>query len=543
MDENLGFVASETDGAKGTALPGGAERLGLMGLLAASWLWAFMTCMPFWERDPNYAYGWSVPPLMAFFLWRRLSDLPAAAWTGLRSRTLPSIVTNRWILALPALGILPVEIYRNEYVQSGLFLWMANLWAVSVSLAAAGWLGGRRLLVAVSFPILFHLTAVPWPGAVALPVQQGLMGAVAQIVSSVLLWIGIPVTLQGAQLHLANGVVGIVEACSGIRSLQTSIMVGLAIGELQMLTRGRRIGLLGLGVFLAFITNLGRTFTLCWIMDRHGDKAMHAAHDPVGNVAMYSLLGLIYLGGRILETPEGVAPRTGESLTWSRRWRLLNWDSVPDFRPFLAAGVAMALFVHGWYFVLRVNARPQVSGVFTSRTQDQTAVVNHEFSDSVWRVLGADIGEQFDINSPDAPHGKVSVYHLFWKPGPKTLMALTHRPDTCMPGVGWTMRPDVGRTRIEFNGVPMDFLVFTFDRPDSKTSAIQIWGVWRNGKPVDMDYGRELRVHPEVYGLLPSGRHLMGIEILSAFVTFEGETPGLELFQQQLPKYFDIDKD
>ncbi len=513
-------------------------RWGFIGLLAASWLWAFFTCIPYWDRDPNYAFGWSVPPLMAFFLWRRLSDLPTSAWTGTDSKPVPWMLRNRWLIALAAFGVIPVEVFRNEFVQSTVFLYAVNLWAVGLSLAASGWLGGRRLAHASAFPILFFLTAIPWPGAIAQHIQQGLMKAVAEIVASVLLWIGIPVTLQGAQLHMDNGVVGIVEACSGIRSLQTSIMVGLAIGELHLLTRPRRIGLLGMGMMLAFVTNLGRTFTLCWVMERHGDKAMHDAHDPVGNVAMYSLIGLIYLAGRWLETPAVSQSASTPSLKWTDRWSRLNWDSVPDLRPLLVLGLALAAAIHGWYFALRVGIRPQVSGRFVSRTPNPATVVNREFSENVWAFLGADSGEQFDVQSADAPNGKVSFYHLFWKPGPKSLLALTHRPDACMPGAGWIMRPGVERTQIQFDGTPMEFLVFTFDRTDSKVSAIQLWGNWRNGKPVEFDFGLKLREHPESFSLLPSGRHLMGVEVLSAFATFEGTPPGLELFQREIPNHF-----
>ena len=414
---------------------------------------------------------------------------------------------------------------------------------MSLGLAATGWLGGRTIFLAALFPILFHLTSVPWPGMITHTVQQDLMKAVAQMVSEVLLWMGIPVTLQGAQIHMENGVVGIVEACSGIRSLQTSIMVGLAIGELQMLTAPRRVGLLVVGVALALVSNLGRTLTLCWIMQEKGDKAMHEAHDMVGNIAMYSLLGLIYLIGRYLEKPEATVPTNDPSWAWSDRWKSVDWGKLPDLRPLLVMSLAMVVLVHGWYFAIRVWTKPQVAGVFTSKTKDQPAVVDREFSQTVWRDLGADTGEQFEASVPEAPHGKVSFYHLFWKPGPNTMMALYHRPDACMPGAGWTIRPGVAKTRIEFNGTPMDFHVFVLDRPGSKVSAIQIWGAWRNGKPVDMEFSDRMRANPERPGLLPSGRHLMGVEVLSAFVTFEGEAPDAGLFRKHLPRYFDLETD
>ncbi len=540
MAENSLDIDQGRDTENRKHMEGSAIPWTFLGVVAASWIWAILAFKRFWERDPDYTYGWSVPPLVAFFLWRRLGDLSPAVWARMDARSTPGISVQPWLLALPALAILPLEVYRIEYVQSGFFVWSVNLWAVGLTLAAGWWLGGRILLGTLLFPVLFYLTAVPWPAILALPVKQGLMTQVAQVVAEILLWIGIPVTVQGAQLHMTNGVVGIVEACSGIRSLQTAIMVSLAIGELQLLSAGRRAGLLGVSVLLALATNLGRTFTLCWIMERHGDKAMHDAHDPVGNVAMYSLLALIYVGGRLLSRPDAEMSASVVSVPWASRLKALKWGTLPDFRPFLAVGLLMAATVQTWYFALRVKYKPQVVGIFTPKLVDPASAAKREFDEHVWRALAADSGVQFDI-LPKAPgERQISVYQLFWKPGPRVQDALGHRPDTCMPGAGWIQQGDVRKTQIRFNGHVMDFHVFTFDREDSKTKALQLWGIWRNGRPVEMDYSRILRNSPEVFSLLPSGRHLMGVEVVSAFTTFEGEAPGLEFFERALPNYFEV---
>lgn len=76
-------------------------------------------------------------------------------------------------------------------------LWVIHLATVGFTLAGAWWLGGRRLLATVAFPVLFFLTAVPWPAKFATPVQQALMTNVAQVVSEMLLWLGVPVQLVG----------------------------------------------------------------------------------------------------------------------------------------------------------------------------------------------------------------------------------------------------------------------------------------------------------------------------------------------------------
>lgn len=540
MRENPGGGGDDHDTGGRKSTDGSTIRWAFFGVLSASWVWAMLACRPFWDLDPDYAYGWSVPPLVAFFLWRRLIDLPSSAWARMDARSAPRLSVHPWMLALPALAILPLEVYRTEYLQSGFFVWSVTLWAVGLTLASGWWLGGRILLGSILFPVLFYLTAAPWPAALAIPVKQGLMSEVARVVAEILLWIGIPVTLQGSQLHMTKGVVGIVEACSGIRSLQTAIMVSLAIGELQLLSVGRRAGLLGASVLLALATNLCRTFTLCWIMENHGDTSMHAAHDPVGNVAMYTLLALIYGMGRILTRPEAEMAPPATTNPWATGLKALKWGSLPDFRPFLAVGLLTVITAQTWYFVLRVKYKPQVVGIFTPKLTEPGATVKRDFEENVWKALAADSGVQFDI-LPRGPDDKtLSVFHIFWKPSPRARSALTHRPDVCMPGAGWSPRPDVRKAQIRFNGHVMDFNVFTFDRQDSKTKGLQLWGVWRNGKPVEMDYSRVLRSSPEVFDLLPSGRHLLGVEVVSVFMTFEGEEPGLEVFERTLPEYLEV---
>lgn len=505
-----------------------------MLLLGALWAWAVSINAFFWETDPNYSYGWIVPPLVIFYLWKRLGTQPETFWspdTGAGRRL------NSWLLAVPALALFPLEVYRIEYHQSGIVLWVINLATAAFTLEGAWWLGRRRLLGQVLFPVLFFLTAVPWPAKIATPVQQGLMTNVAQVVSEILLWLGHPVQLDGAVLKLDKGTVGIVEACSGIRSLQSGLMVSLAVGELLMLTRGRRGALVGLGVVLALLSNLVRTFTLCWIMDSQGDTAMHRWHDRVGNIAMYSFYALIYLGGKLMEAKQpALWPEGGDA--WKARLARLDWPGVPDLRPLLALGVAMFAVVHTWYFVLKLQVRPQTEPYFAARLADGDTNEKLPFDEQVWGRLGPNEGEQLRHKTSLATTGYVDAYHLFWRPSAMSKTALHHRPDVCMPGSGWKQLGEVETVEIPLNGHPLRWLLFRFERGDIK--AVQLWGVWRNGEPVDMDYSNKLTALPEVYRPIPSTRHLMGVELVSVFLPYPArDSAPVNLLKATLPQMFE----
>lgn len=207
------------------------------------WIWAIAGCADEWRDNPMYSYGWFVPPLMVFFAWRRL-DEPFATRTPFGEPQLPrhSIIIARTV-AVFSLATLPVELLRNELPDDRLNNWGIALTAVTTTLWIAYCLGGRRLFLSLAFPIAFFLTAVAWPKRYETPVTVGLQKMVAVVIVEVMHLLGIHAEPHGTTIYLDNGPVGIAEACSGIRSLQASLMITLAIGELFYLKTLRRLGL------------------------------------------------------------------------------------------------------------------------------------------------------------------------------------------------------------------------------------------------------------------------------------------------------------
>src|SRR5437764_13954937 len=105
------------------------------------------------------------------------------------------------------------------------------------------------------------------------------MQAVAGATPTVLHWFGIPAHTTGGAITLRTGVVGITEACSGMRSLQAGIMFGLAMGEWFLLRPQRRIVLLLIAIALALCTDLSRTLVLSLQADWNGLSVADNIHD------------------------------------------------------------------------------------------------------------------------------------------------------------------------------------------------------------------------------------------------------------------------
>jgi exosortase len=146
---------------------------------------------------------------------------------------------------------------------------------------------------------------------------------------------------HGNVIELKTGLVCIDEACSGIRSLQATILVSLFLGELHRATWMRRIILALSGVLIAFSCNVGRTFLLCSVVAKNGIESFLKWHDPAGFIILGICFFVLWGLARFLS---GAPPRLE-----------LSKGSAPmPFPPRRAAGLAMWLLVtvlgtESWY--------------------------------------------------------------------------------------------------------------------------------------------------------------------------------------------------
>jgi exosortase/archaeosortase family protein len=102
---------------------------------------------------------------------------------------------------------------------------------------------------------------------------------------------------RGHVIEISTGVVGIDEACSGIRSFQATLMISLFLGELYALNARRRALCVLAGVALAFLFNIGRTGLLVAVASKDGIDAIARWHDPAGiTILVGCFLGLWALG-------------------------------------------------------------------------------------------------------------------------------------------------------------------------------------------------------------------------------------------------------
>ena len=267
---------------------------------SSGWKNSLMTCLPLavfvgwwiyslqfqWRAQEEYRFGYLVVVLVAFLVWDR--------WDSRPKRDIPS---SLWRAALWSLIgfplVLVAELYRYALARSPASATALSLGTICFIRAAILQQWGPQTLRHFRFPILFALIAVPIPGVVWSPVVFGLKGLVTFVNVELLNLMGIPALQQGSVIQLPNCRVGVDEACSGIRSLQSSLMMALFIGDQSLRQAGLRWLLVSGAVGWAVVGNIGRSLYLSLTAHRHGTAALNEVHDTAGwSVLVVTLVGM-----------------------------------------------------------------------------------------------------------------------------------------------------------------------------------------------------------------------------------------------------------
>ena len=373
-----------------------------------------------WSINPQYGYGWTVPFLAAYIFWRRYQSAPSPSPPNVK--ILPGL-----LIILAAVVLIPIRLVQEANPDWRLLSWAMALAAVTITAGGVYLSGGIRWVRHFAFPILFFLVAVPWPTYLEQFVIQGLMRADAVINVEMLNLIGMPAVQMGNVIEVGSGLVGIDEACTGIRSLQATFMVALFLGEFYELSILRRIVLVIAGAAMAFFCNLVRTFLLVWLGAEHGSETVKNWHDPAGYtilfICLFGLWGLsLFLQGKDETSPHG----TG-SLPSLRLSRLVLGTLLA-----LTLGAEAATQI--WYRAHESPiARVQPWTVVWPSAADNWKTV--PIANSAEELLRYNEGGGGTWTGGDGH--RWNMFFFRWLPGRTAgLFVRNHRPDICLPASG-----------------------------------------------------------------------------------------------------------
>ena len=239
-----------------------------------------------WWNEPDYGHGFLVPLFSGYVVWRQRERL-------FKIESKPAnfgLLVMVGAVLLLLVGSLGAELFTSR---------------ISLLVLLAGiilFLGGWKVLRALSFPLAFLLLMIPIPVVIYNQITFPLQLIASRFATFWLEVVQVPVLREGNVLILPNYSLEVVEACSGIRSLMTLITLAVAYGYLVEPRRWVRYSLVILMIPIAIVSNAIRIMGTGVLTYHFGPKAAEGFfHEFSGWVIFLAALILMFASHAILK--------------------------------------------------------------------------------------------------------------------------------------------------------------------------------------------------------------------------------------------------
>ena len=442
-----------------------------------------------WTTDPQYGYGLLVPFLCLGLLVRRWHAMRSTEAGGPRSEIggqgshfncsafqLSSFLRRPWsavlLSALLAFLYLPTRLIEAATPEWRPIQWLLGIEAIGLTLCAIYMGLGRSWLRQLAFPICFFFVAIPWPSPVENPIIQNLTQGSAAIVIELLGWVGVPAMAHGNVIEVSTGMVGIDEACSGIRSFQSSLMISLFLGEFYRLSQWRRWLLVPLGFAFSMAFNVCRMSLLTLVAAKKGVAAISEYHDPAG-VTIAILCTLVLWGLALLLKSLASSPPLPNPIpkTPSLRPQTRSWPVVRGFAISLLIWLVLVeAGVQIWYHVREAHLKPGPAWTLTFPWGNPT-LKDIPMDAKTRYLLRFDEFKQAVWSEPDG--ARWEVYYFSWLPGRVAgYLAKRHTPEICLAATGLKLLSGPKLTIMNVHGVLLPIRSYEFQ---TENGVVQVF--------------------------------------------------------------------
>ncbi len=237
-----------------------------------------------WATDENMGHGFFVPLAAGFVAWQR--------------RNIVALIPrepNGWGMAL-------VIFAGSEALLAtlGAELFTARLAFVLTLFGVLLYLGGKKWVAALLFPLLLLLFMIPIPQILYARLTLSLQMLASRLGEVLIGWMGIPVMRTGNLLELPSQTLDIVDACSGIRSLLSLTFLSVIYAYFTDRRVWMRWALLFATIPIAILAN-GIRVALTGLLSEVDTKlAQGLYHEAEGYIVFIVALVALFLTHRTL---------------------------------------------------------------------------------------------------------------------------------------------------------------------------------------------------------------------------------------------------
>jgi exosortase len=447
-----------------------------VGPVVLAWIWIWRYLALEWSANEQYQFGFAVPLLGIYLGFQRWPDrLPCGRQTG-------SIL---YLAALPILFTAELLRLTDPFwrLTGAVLMTGATLLTIGCLCQLGGWVLVEKMI----FPLAFLWVALPWPMPLENLVIQALSLKITSITTTLLNLSGIAAFQRGNVIEIAGQLVGVDAACSGIQSLQASLMASCFLCGTFKLPLRPGLALLFAGMFISSAVNLVRVIVLTYCAHQFGAQNQ-TLHDWVGGIATLLILGGVFFVAIRLRSfckaAEAESERTVPScddafVKFSVDTSLSLACQAILFAAFLMIPFLASLVLrshHEGESAIRPRWRVDVDNLpagWSVRAFSSTPAQAEMLRYTDWAA--------FHVHTVDGLWA--DIIHLFWRTtqGMPSL-AFYHTPALCLPSTGWQMIGEPQAMELHGEGDRVSFVRYLMQQEDERILALQFVS---RGKRID----------------------------------------------------------
>ncbi len=277
-----------------------APLLGWLAVLAVmvAVMWEPLAGMvAIWERSQTFAHAYVVAPISAWLVWRMRADVAALV-------PAPTPRAAAWVV-LPALLWHVGTLTQVNALQ--------HFMAVTILVLSVPVMFGWQVTRALMFPLGFLYFMVPF-GEFLTPM---LVDMTADFAAAAIRLSGVPIYREANQFVIPSGRWSVVDACSGIRYLMASLMVGTLFAYLNYSSLKRRWMFVGVSIIVPIVANWLRAYMIVMIGHLSNNQLATGVDHIVYGWVFFGIVVLLMfmIGARWADAPApgAAAQRAGGS--------------------------------------------------------------------------------------------------------------------------------------------------------------------------------------------------------------------------------------
>jgi EpsI family protein len=314
---------------------------------------------------------------------------------------------------------------------------------IFVALGTAHLLAGSQGLRAVLLPAVFLVFSVPLPAPLLNHVVWNLQIWTAEYAGALLTLLGIPALVSGDQILLADSAFGVIESCSGLRSVETLLMLALLMADLFR-RRGFHASLLLVAAPpIAFAINGVRAAAL--VVNPHSD--ITTVHDVQGVAMLLAGVLLLYLwDGGLVRLRRGREPSDAQRAPAAGPPAPPLTARLAGLASLLACAAALSLWLPAW--PMEPLEKPSLADEIPEELEAWRSM---EPIETDWMflgraVFGASLHRRYarDVEQVEAFVGT-------WRHAQRSRSAFS--PKNAFPGSGWIVEDEL---TLQLDAHPVD---------------------------------------------------------------------------------------